>query len=754
MMRHMMKHDLSAGAKRHKDLSAEKLRATVNDLYNASVCLAAWEGAPTTFPRLIELLQPIVDIKIAILFNELSSRPPSLWTSDEIDQTGLDRAWKRAEKEYRYFNGKFSANQFDEFDDLEENSPEAEEDDAQRLCVEDCTDSYNPSNTHFRQNCLSIPLAVVSNPKIGFLYLCCESLSPTSVTLLHAIGSQLAVALDREYRLEQYEMLQHRIQQEQLAAKEREAKKIRDKRFRLLAESLPQIVWAARPDGRAIYLNEQWFEFSGLSRDCIEGHKLLDAVHPDDRTTLVNTWFEANEKKSSFSIEARLCNGTGAFKWHLHSGIPEFDERGLVSRWVGISVDIEQQKQHEANILKAKEEAEASSKLKNSFIANVSHEIRTPLSIILGYTELALDDAENAEDCRESLQIVIRNGRLLGRMVDELLDLSKIEAGYLQIETRPVELRELMEEIVQPLRFKANEKGLDLTLNCADEVPTTCSTDAYRLKQCLINIISNAIKFTEQGLVALEVKARPSDNDGTPGFCLDFFVRDTGIGLSPEQQGKVFQPFTQADVSTTRRFGGTGLGLTLSKNLAKALGGDLQVVESELGRGSTFLLSIWSEAVQQEDRLNDHSHSLGQDFDVRPLEITEDLHGLDVLVVDDINENRVLVKSLLEKAGARVEVSSNGAEGVDKALRGCPDMVIMDIQMPGISGLDAAARLRQQGFDRPMIALTADAMLDCRQESLEAGFDDFLAKPINQQLLFNTIHHVCKKSRPPVRLMH
>ncbi len=373
--------------------------------------------------------------------------------------------------------------------------------------------------------------------------------------------------------------------------------------------------------------------------------------------------------------------------------------------------------------------ANEASRSKSAFLANISHEIRTPLGAMIGFAELSLDEKHSSAEQLKYLATIIRNGRQLLRIVDEVLDLSKVESDRIQIERVNFSLPKLIEDVNALLGVVASEKGIELTIHCGPDVPERVSTDPLRLRQILINVIGNAIKFTERGSVDVEVHCNLFAGT-TQSAKLIFVVKDTGIGLTPEHVTKLFQPFAQADESMTRRFGGTGLGLFLSRKLARLLGGDVSLRQSSLGGGSEFVISVDVDVQSKDqspaDKTLSSAHHEKAPTPNQPLR---------VLVVDDSPDNRILISAYLNRMGIGNDVADNGTEGVQKAIQHSYDVVLMDIQMPELDGFEALKLLKAINYSGPVIALTAHAMNGDRERCLNAGFDDYLRKPLSRQTL-------------------
>ena len=380
------------------------------------------------------------------------------------------------------------------------------------------------------------------------------------------------------------------------------------------------------------------------------------------------------------------------------------------------------------------EAAESAARAKSEFLANMSHEIRTPMTAILGFTDVLLDDLDNPQDIDAALTIK-HNGQYLLRLINDILDLSKIDAGKMDVERVACSPLELMDDVVSLMRPRAEEKGVSIEVACQGPVPKTIQTDPTRLRQILINLLGNAVKFTESGSIRLVAKLLP-DDDGPSK--LRFDVIDTGIGMTEDEIVNIFRPFTQADASTTRRFGGTGLGLTISKRLAAILGGRV-AVSSTFGMGSTFSLTIGTGSVDDVPMLEHAAEDSPNDI---PTPLTKaDRLGCRILLAEDSIDNQRLISLILQKAGAQLTIAENGQAALKEVAQQADafDVVLMDMQMPVVDGYEATRRLRQQGFRRPIVALTAHATADDRRKCLDAGCDDFIPKPIDRRRLLETV---------------
>lgn len=383
----------------------------------------------------------------------------------------------------------------------------------------------------------------------------------------------------------------------------------------------------------------------------------------------------------------------------------------------------------------SKQAAETANKAKSEFLANMSHEIRTPMNAILGFTDwLQRGLATNKEEELEYLTTIHASGSHLMHLINDILDLSKVEAGKLEIDAQPGSPFKLTHDVATILRVRAEQKGVALDVNYHTDLPELIVTDDVRLRQVLTNLIGNAIKFTSEGSVTLDVKM--IEDDSTPK--ISFEITDTGIGMTREQQLKIFDPFVQADSSVTRKFGGTGLGLAISKRIVEALGGKLQV-RSEPGHGSTFYFSVEVGDIANAKRIDFATFKKGIASNHDGQQKIMALPECEILVVDDGKANRRLIRLILERAGCNVSEAENGKLGYEAAMQGNFDVVLMDMQMPVMDGYRATKMLRDHGYQRSVIALTANAMKGDQQKCADAGCDGFLAKPVDMDQLLSVL---------------
>ena len=386
-------------------------------------------------------------------------------------------------------------------------------------------------------------------------------------------------------------------------------------------------------------------------------------------------------------------------------------------------------------LLQAAARAEAASGAKDQFLAHMSHEIRTPMTSILGFADLLIEPQQTASDRHDALLAIRRNASHLSDLINNVLDISKIEAGQMSVERIASDVPELICAASCLTRQALIDKGLGFRVIVDGLIPRQVQTDPLRVRQILVNLIANAGRFTECGEVELMVSYRPASERGA-SCTLCFAISDTGIGMSPEQISRLFQPFAQADESTCRRFGGTGLGLAISKSMAALLGGDI-TVRSEPGRGSTFMVEIDGGCVDGVEMIDNISRD-EESIDRHAPERMPQLRGR-VLLAEDGMDNQRLISLRLRHAGVSVIIAENGRAALERLASERFDLVLMDLQMPEMDGFSAVARLRRDGCKLPVVALTARAGSADREKCLAAGFDDFLTKPIDKAKLWNCL---------------
>ena len=388
----------------------------------------------------------------------------------------------------------------------------------------------------------------------------------------------------------------------------------------------------------------------------------------------------------------------------------------------------------------AESDAAAASAMKSQFVANLSHEIRTPLTAIVGFSEQCLDEQLSDADRQDAARIIRSNSEYLLQLVNDLLDLAKIDAGKFAIELAPVPLLDALNNVESAMRPRLANKGVTFAVTYDGRIPRTLHTDAVRVRQILLNLVGNAIKFTEKGQVTLTVGVC----DGESRKFLRFDVRDTGVGISSEAAATLFRPFSQGDGSTTRRFGGTGLGLSIVHRLAGMMGGTVELVETQQDQGSHFRVMLPIDDGDLADLIAPNEMKSATRAAPTLTPVQGEPLTIRVLVAEDGVDNQRLIRAILSQAGAEVVLAENGAIAVQEAIgaeeAGQPfDVVLMDMQMPVMDGYEATRVLRGQDYPRPILALTAHAMIGDREKCIEAGCDDYLTKPIDRRKLVETL---------------
>lgn len=480
---------------------------------------------------------------------------------------------------------------------------------------------------------------------------------------------------------------------------------------------------------------------------------LLEYFEPSDARDLKNAIELSLLSGSPFELVLQLRGNSFSCRYIRVEGRARIDDCGTVTGLFGTAADVTREFENERELRTARQQAENASRAKSEFLANMSHEIRTPMTAILGYADLLADefDGDSQSSIRKDYaETIKRNGEHLLTIIDDILDLSKIEAGKLAIEKIETNPARILQDVMTLMKLKADAKGISLDVQLQTEIPHTIASDPVRLRQILVNLVGNSIKFTEKGGVSIRLRLERKGKSR-----LMFEVADTGIGLTDEQLGRLFGTFEQADSSTTRRFGGSGLGLRISKFLAQELGGDI-VVTSSLGEGSVFTASVATGPID-ETMLISEIGATRVPKRKKPVEPSAELAGAPeqpllgkrILLAEDGVDNQRLITFHLKKAGAIVTVVENGKLAIealteDGTLQGALlspppfDLVLTDMQMPEMDGYAATRMLRSKGCSLPIISLTAHAMKSDKDKCLCAGCDAHLTKPIEKNTLIST----------------
>ncbi len=495
--------------------------------------------------------------------------------------------------------------------------------------------------------------------------------------------------------------------------------------FRTLAENSPAGIWRTDPHGQCVYVNPAWEEMAGMLDGEWKGNGWADALHPDDRARVFESFSNAVANLTKFEEQLRWSHPNGSVMWVRTLGAPEFDAQGELVGYVGINLSIQKSKELEQELSTALDKAEQAAASKTSFLANMSHEIRTPMNGVIGFTELLLE-SDMPDEQRSHVQLIADSGHAMMHLLNDILDVAKIESGQLRIKFEPTDIRQKLRHSAKLLEPLARSKNLSLGVWIDDAVPELVQLDALRLRQIILNLVGNAVKFTETGGIDVEARIENSSN----GRQLLISVIDTGIGIDQTRIDAIFMPFSQEDSSAARRQGGTGLGLTISNQLVTMMDGTI-TVHSKVGVGSNFTVRLPLKEVSAQARV---AHN---DSDA-PMPAMAHLEGVKLLIAEDHAINQQLIIAMVSSLGLEAQLVENGEEAVNavqEAHRAGEsfDAVLMDVQMPDVDGLEASRRLRKLGFDGqqlPIIALTANCYPDDIAACKKAGMQSHLGKPV------------------------
>jgi PAS domain S-box-containing protein len=510
-----------------------------------------------------------------------------------------------------------------------------------------------------------------------------------------------------------------------------------DARFRLLANSAPVSIWLADATKAFTWVNESWLRFTGRSLEQEIGFGWTENVHPDDLDSLLTAYAKAFQAHEPFRVEYRIGRHDHAWRWITQSAVPLFESLDGFSGYVGSCVDITDFRRAETEkeeLLRAeraaRSEAERLGHLKDEFLATLSHELRTPLNAILGWSTLLRRVPVGSGDHARGLDTIERNARVQSQIIGDLLDMSRIISGKVQLDVQPINLQEVISAAVDAVRPSADAKRLRLGVMLDAKVGRTRG-DPNRLQQVFWNLLTNAVKFTPAGGRIDVVLERVNSH-------VEVTVEDTGIGIKPEFLAFVFDRFRQADASTTRRHGGLGLGLSIVKHLAELHGGSVRVKSAGEGHGTTFVVALPISVVRQVEEVPRTERPTFADVDVASVELPG-LDGVTALVVDDEPDARVLVNRLIEERGGRALMAGSADEALKMLESDQVDILVSDIGMPEVDGyqLIQKIRAREKAEDRKLvaIALTAYARADDRQRALLAGYQMHLSKPVDPREL-------------------
>ncbi|MBL4651850.1 MAG: PAS domain S-box protein [Flavobacteriales bacterium] len=556
------------------------------------------------------------------------------------------------------------------------------------------------------------------------------------------IGQNITLLIDNN-RIISIQAVARDITDRKLAEKQIQ---MSEEKYRNIIENMELGLLEMNESDSILHANDRFYEMTGYSLGELDNECFLVKLLDDrfkSRVSLNNLKKILGEEKIK-AYEIQLRKKTGELIWVLASDSPLYDKNHEIVGSIGIYLDISERKEAEKELNRAKNLAEQSAKAKSQFLANMSHEIRTPMNGIMGLTGLLINNTEVTGKQHNYLNAIITSSETLMVIINDVLDISKIEAGKFTIEKRNFKARDVISSIVEIFSNKAAEKGLLLNVDIDPTLPDILIGDVTRLNQILYNILGNAIKFTQEGEVKLTVKVKKKNKSGVE---VGYIISDTGIGIPKSKLTSVFRAFTQANGDTTRKYGGTGLGLTIVKKLVELQYGSI-TAESAPGKGSVFTVVINYEIaqnIQEEKAVNGCENSNNIDR----------LHSLNVLLVEDNPVNQMVTNDLLSEKGSNVKIANNGKEAIEMLSSENFDIILMDMQMPVMDGYQATAYIRskmEQGKQNiPILALTAHAIEGEIEKCKKAGVDDYLAKPFHPQALFIKIVELVDKMCTPVK---
>ena len=516
-----------------------------------------------------------------------------------------------------------------------------------------------------------------------------------------------------------------------------EALKTRAEELSILLSTIPALVYFKDNDLKYILVNKSFERFVNLPFYGIQGKKVEELIPEYKSNNYEEMELEVIQSGLPlYNIEESITKDNKQV-WLTTNLAPYRDNEGEIIGLVGISWDITFRKNYENELQVAKEQAEEGTRAKSEFLANMSHEIRTPMNGIIGMAEI-LKQANLGEQEEENLDILISSTRSLLSLVNDILDISKIEAGKIELEIEDFEIRKLLKDIENITYIKAEEKALNYKTFINPDVPEFMKGDPSRLKQIILNLVNNAVKFTMKGQVHIYIDIVEESNNRLK---LMVKVHDTGIGISDDGKKNLFQLFSQVDTSTTKNYGGTGLGLSIAKRLVMLMDGDIGM-DSKMDKGSTFWFSAWF------DR-SSRTVTIPEPLDQKPDYDSQPMKELYILLAEDNEINQKIIQYSLINAGFRVDIARNGQEAIDMYHKNNYDLVLMDVQMPVLDGYEATAHIRDMertilnaNNHIPIIALTANAMKGDREKCLDAGMDEYLSKPFTPNDLIGIIRMV------------
>ena len=511
-------------------------------------------------------------------------------------------------------------------------------------------------------------------------------------------------------------------------------------RFRIMADHAPVMIWMAGLDKLCTFFNKVWLDFTGRTLEQEYGNGWAELVHPDDFDRCLATYVSSFDARQDFTMEYRLLRFDGEYRWLIDNGIPHFNAQGVFLGYLGSCIDISDRKHSEHLLEQGRQEAEQASQIKSQFLAMMSHEIRTPLNAILGILELFTQTSLDHKQ-QEYLTVATQASNNLLAIVNDILDLTKVESGMLEMEYINFDVIELTQVCVRLMMTSSKEKGLQMGVFIDPEVNSVICGDPLRYKQVLLNLLNNAIKFTEKGSVIVKLSAMPANgSEVVYGILVE--VIDTGIGIPLDRQAGLFEVFVQADLSDTRKYGGSGLGLAITKRLVTLWGGQVGL-ESTPNIGSRFWFSVGLEAIKFKGSVKSAFNAAA--CELAPVYEVKANCKAKILLVDDSSFNQMVLSTMLESAGHQVDIAVCGADSIKAVADKVYDIILMDVSMPDMSGMEATIIIRKMGVanNTPIIAITAHALAGYQEKCLAAGMNGYITKPITQKDLLAVVDSWC-----------
>jgi PAS domain S-box-containing protein len=502
-------------------------------------------------------------------------------------------------------------------------------------------------------------------------------------------------------------------------------------RFRFLAESMPQMVFTAKPNGDVDYFNQQWSAFTGFSFEEIKDWRWTRFIHPDDLAETVKLWSHSLRTGEPFEFQHRFRRADGIHRWHLSRACPMRDAAGTITMWISSNTDIDDQKRTEGDLSRLYRQAESLNRAKDDFLATVSHELRTPMTSILGWTALLTMGILDESTRREGIATIHRSAQVQAALIDDVLDVSRMITGKLHLTIEPIDMENVLRAALAAVVPAAKAKNIQVGMNVQPGL-TRLGGDAVRLQQVFWNLLSNALKFTPaDGRIDIRLFSRNST--------IVVEVRDTGVGINPGFLPHAFDRFAQQDSSTKRSHGGMGIGLSIVKQLVELHGGTVSATSEGEGHGSTFTVSLPVQATMPEPPVPNTKQD--RRANLVPVAIPS-IAGLRLLVVDDEPDSRRTIAAILEQYGAIVTPASSAAEGLALAAGASFDVLLCDIAMPEQDGYFLIRNIRSPGDEKsriPAVAVTAYGRPTEREIALAEGFDEYLKKPLEPAELISLV---------------